>query len=76
MTKIGLGWIILAFSLSFSGSAPLSVLHAQGAPGNDLSACHRPVRIFPVGHTTAHSTRHYARRRTPIKKVLPVSRRF
>ena len=54
MKKIGLGLIILAFSLSFSGSAPLPVLHAQAAPENDLSACHRPVRIFPVGHTTAH----------------------
>jgi predicted dienelactone hydrolase len=54
MTKIGFGLIILAFSLSFSGSAPLPVLHAQAAPGNDLSKRHRPVRIFPVGHTTAH----------------------
>ena len=54
MKKIGLGLIILAFSLSFSDSAPLPVLHAQASRESDFGACHRPARIFPVGHTTAH----------------------
>jgi predicted dienelactone hydrolase len=54
MKKIGLRLIILAFSLSFSGSAPLPVLHAQASREGDFGTRHRPDRIFPVGHTTAH----------------------
>ena len=37
MKKIGFGLILLAFGLSFRGSARLPILHAQESPGDDLS---------------------------------------